>query len=788
MDSLYGGKPGISFILKASFLSVSDMVAAFKQGATYTAVWYGEYVIIDTPNKNDKDNGKIYRRGLDYQNTLGGAEYIGQVVGPSSGTPYFSFDTIPSVQAKAQEPLPEYSYKRYPTGRDAQGKYITSDGNGKNIASFELTTKDALVPGKDGNTFHDSIKYTWLNIRMDNADADSWFYVGFEIPYMVIDFEVHSTSPYDNLGNRRDLTTMDRIDDKTHPFWENWDIGIPKGIKGDALRNLRVITPKTGDVIYTFENITTTVDLESGNFHTSLGTPGYPGQQEDITNGYQILVFDYYYFDNHSDGDKVTVYVADYKIVSAIYLDDDGTLRLAMTHDGQTRFEKKIKWIDLVSLTSDTGSDGGHFRIDYNNGTPSDEFLISWMKAISIDNNGSVTYTFAGETQDIPYGATRVSDGVYTAANLITWIRSIDLNPNTGEFVVTNNRGGEMLRVTLDWISDIYIDEATGEIALRHTDASQNTGTAKNGQQAEILEARLKLITGATISDNGIITLVTNTGEIIQLLESNGKPFQLQKLIDVELDTGINADKRIKILYNTSTDWERIGDPLNYIQDMVVRTTDWHLLVLYSDPTKRPTADDLNDGVDAEGHSWVNNIRGTDGTNYGINVYWEDMGAIKDQAGILIGLNVREEQVKQYLGISTKPTRDQVCQYLDSVYTDGLTGANNLPGGMSLQGKIVTYTATDSDDVEFYAFNYETTDHEDYNWKWYYLGKFSDSGMRDARLTDTSVTGQARLDIIATLNTNGLLFRTTTLNVVDNLSNGVSPIPKYWESTYDQWI
>lgn len=772
MDSLYGGKPGVSFILKASFLSINDMVAAFKQGATYTAVWYGEYVIIDTPNKNDKDNGKIYRRGLDYQNTLGGAEYIGQVVGPSSGTPYFSIDTIPSVQSKAKEALPEYSYKRYPTGRDSNGNYITSGGNGNNIASFDLSTKNALVPGKNGDTFHDTIKYTWLNIRMDNADADSWFYVGLEFPYLVIDFSSHSTSPYDSLGNRRDLTTVDRVDDYSHPFWEHWDIGIPKGIKGDALRNFRIITPTSRDVIYTFDNINISVDLESGNFQTTLGTPGYPGQQEDITNGYKILVFDYYYFDNHSDGEKVTVYVGDYNLISAIYLDDDGTLRLAMTHDGQIVFEKKIKWIDLVSLTSDTGSNGGHFRVDYNNGAPSDEFLISWAKAISIDNNGSVTYTFAGETQDIPYGASRVSDGVYTAANLITWLRSVDLNPDTGEFVVINNRGGEMLRVTLDWISDIYIDEATGEIALRHTDASQNINTAKNGQRAEVLEARLKLITNATISDDGIITLITNTGEQIQVNGSNGQAFKLQKVTDVRLLTGIADDKHIQIKYNTENEYQLIGDPINYIQDMVVRTEDWHLLVLYTDPTHRKVATDLNEqGQDAQGNTWVNNIVGSDGTRYGSQIYWQDMGTIKDQSGVLIGMNVMWDEIKPEGGV----TRSDVTEYLNNRFGAGLTGNDNTPGSISMQGKIVTYTPENTDNVEFYAFDYNA-------YEWYYLGQFSDSGMRDARIINSdTVKGTDLRDTIANISTNGILVNYKTMNVSSD------PIPSYWKRDY-QWI
>ena len=68
MDSLYGGHEGASFVIKASFSSVDEMKQKFLQGSNFTEVWYGEYCLISTKNKNHPDNGKVFRRGLDYQN------------------------------------------------------------------------------------------------------------------------------------------------------------------------------------------------------------------------------------------------------------------------------------------------------------------------------------------------------------------------------------------------------------------------------------------------------------------------------------------------------------------------------------------------------------------------------------------------------------------------------------------------------------------------------------------------------------------------------------------------
>ena len=108
MDSLYGGHAGVSFIIKASFKSVADMEEKFRAGAAYRDVWYGEYCLIDTPNKNDADNGKIYQRDIATSNNASGKKYIGQIVGPSSGTPYFQMNTIEEVEKISKEKLGEY--------------------------------------------------------------------------------------------------------------------------------------------------------------------------------------------------------------------------------------------------------------------------------------------------------------------------------------------------------------------------------------------------------------------------------------------------------------------------------------------------------------------------------------------------------------------------------------------------------------------------------------------------------------------------------------------------------
>lgn len=625
MDSLYGGKPGVSFVIKASFSSIGAMVAAFKKGANYTTVWYGEYVLIDTVNKNHKDNGKIYRRGLDYQNTLGGAEYIGQIVGPSSGTPYFQVDDLSSVLESAKIPANgEDVWKKYPTGKDSNGKYIISEnGPGTDITTFSFTQNNGLVPGRtDSGTYNDGIKFTWVNIRMDNADADSWFYVGFEIPYLVINYNVKTNSPYDSLGNRTDKSTIERTDNKQHPFYEEFLLGIPRGIKGDSLENLKIIVPTATDKIYTPDQIKISLDKTTGNFTTTLGTAGYDGLQNDIANKYQILVYEYVYYDKLAAGEKVLIYLGDYKMINSITLNDDGTLNIQMTHDGTTSFVKKIVWIVGAKITSD--------------------------------------YRFI---------------------------------------------------------------------------------------------------------------LTTNTGAQIEVKNEDGTTFHLRLLEDVKLLAGINDDKHIQVKYSDESTYRKIGEPINYIKDMVVRTDDWHLLVLYSEPTKRATAAGLDSNSrDKNGNLWVSGITGSDGTVYGTSVYWQDMGTIKDQSGVLIGFNVTSEEVKA-------SPYDSILEYLDNNYRYGLTGADNSPNGLSLEGKIVTYKQTGVEDAEFYAYDYNLG-------RWYYLGAFRDNGNSDARLLNwTTTSGAAKNEVINNLNTHGLLV--TSYNV-EIPSDGLED-KHFWEWNY-KWV
>lgn len=861
MDSLYSGRPGVSFVLKARFDSVEDMVKAFQDGPNYKTVWYSEYCIIDTPNKNDKTNGQIYQRGLDYHakdadgNPTGGAIYVGQIVGPESGTPLFQLGTIPEVEEHVDEPLGKYDYKCYATAYKYDDNsniigYETSDGSdGAPLGQFAFSNAHhtSLVPGKYLDNlgeiaYRDEIKYSWCNIRKNADNEESWFYVGFEIPYLITDYSIHMTSPYDENGDiLESATEIERIDDQTHPFYSHWDLGIPKGVKGDTLRNLRVIVPTEEDKIYEVGALSIDPTDNSATIDTS---EEYAGKADDVENQRQILVFDFYAYDKKQNPEPYTIYLGDFNIITEINLEDDGTLVVSYTHDDDTEFIQKIRWINQIDLTEGNGNQGGHFTFTYNVDVDptaenpvklTKEFDVSWIKGLEIEQDGSVVYTYAGTPDELPAGAVNIEEGRYRVEDFLQWLKNIQLDSETGVFTVTNNRDEEIFTTTLDWIKDIvldedgtlhfihtkdgvddvysnyiktitdvsltqdgifkvefntnstdtytsqldwmdnlYIDEETGEIAFHHVDETKNTSPAVPGKRpaAEVIEpAKLKLIVRAELTENGSITFFTNTGESIPMMNAGSNTeYKLKTIDDVTLLEGIKDDKHIQIKYNVAEEYVPIGDSLNYIKDAIVRSDDWHLLILWGDPTHRfiPPADleDLpNKYVDLRKRVWVNNITSSDGTKYDPDVYWQDMGSIKDQSGVLIGFNLTRDTLTNAGWTGT------VLEYLDSKFPQGLTGSANEPGGANVKDKIVTYGG-DGSNKSFYAYDYDKK-------KWYYLGALADDGMRDAMLTEDSKSTTITNDMDY-VHSRGLLF-------IRNAYTPVEDIPQYWSKDYTDW-
>lgn len=359
MYSFYGGRPGNSFTIVEHFDSVNEMQTEFKKGSEYTKVHYNQHVIIDTPNKNNKDNGKIYKRGYEYTNDEGGAIYIGQIVGPSGMAP--DLQLVPY-----------------------------NDSHIANETEKQLTASNiSLVPGKlDNNTFNDSINYKTVAIRnADNTDAIA--YIGFKIPYTCFEFTAERGNPYDG-------PIAEKIDNNEHPFFAEWKITIPGGIKGDSLNNIEIITVN----------------------NTNISNIQYPDNinEEDLL-GKKIVA---YKIKNYDDAESGTIskyyFCGYYNDIKNVELSEDGTLTISYNGDNNNdSFNNKIKWIDSVTLID------GKLKFRYNTGDQSQQFIIKYVNDIQLEEDGTVTLKYNTKENN--------SDNYETAPldQKIKWINSMNV-------------------------------------------------------------------------------------------------------------------------------------------------------------------------------------------------------------------------------------------------------------------------------------------------------------------------------------------------------------------------
>ena len=399
-ESFYGGKAGTPFIIAKSYNSVNAMIADFAKGPALTAVQYGEHVIINTEDKNNSNNGALYRRGYDYNNSMGGAIYVGTIVGPSGKAPMFELTTIENIK--------DITFKDSDEIRQGEGTWNISN--------------KSLVPGKIDSEFNDDIAWSYITIR-DQQGIDTTAWVGISIPYHVIEMDAQSVSAYYNRDKEtadfKNVNLVERDDNQEHPFYSHWFVRIPKGIKGDALKNFRVV--EASDAIQDYE-----------------------GKTDDINNHRKVLVYDYYCYDAKENGEPKTLYLGDFNMIDTIDLADDGTFTINYTHDNTVTYTKKIKWITSTTLNNTTGV----FHINYNDGSNYGTTL-KWINGISLANNGTVTFTYTTGDSEV-------------LENKIKWITTTELAAN-GTLTINYNNGTPAFTKSLVWPIRIEFDSKDNE-------------------------------------------------------------------------------------------------------------------------------------------------------------------------------------------------------------------------------------------------------------------------------------------------------------------------------------
>lgn len=498
-ESFYGGKAGTPFVIAKSYNSVNAMIADFAKGPALTAVQYGEHVIINTEDKNNSNNGALYRRGYDYNNSMGGAIYVGTIVGPSGKAPMFELTTIENIK--------EITFKDSDEVRQGEGAWNISN--------------KSLIPGKTDSEFNDDIAWSYITIR-DQHGTDTTAWVGIKIPYHVIEMDAQSVSAYYNRDKEtadfKNVNLVERDDDQAHPFYSHWSVRIPRGIKGDALKNFRVV--EASDAIQDYE-----------------------GKTDDINNHRKVLVYDYYCYDAKENGEPKTLYLGDFNMIDTIDLADDGTFTITYTHDNTVTYTKKIKWITSTTLNSTTGV----FHIDYNDGS-NYETTLKWINGISLADNGTITFTYTtGDSE--------------TLENKIKWITTTELETN-GTLTINYNDGTkEVFDKKIQWITNITLTDE-GILTINY-----NNDTPAFTKSL-IWPIRIEFDSKDNEADPGtqVIKVTYNNGTI----ETIGQPLNSIMRMEVNpinyhlLILFTNPAKRGTVTYDSITGWVDYGAIKNY--------------------------------------------------------------------------------------------------------------------------------------------------------------------------------------------------------------------------------
>ncbi len=552
MYSFYGGRPGNSFIIVKTFNSYEKMVTQFKKGPGYSDVHYDEHVLINTLNKLDEDNGKVYRRGYNFNADDGGAEYIGTIVGPQGNAPHLHFTNLETV---------EDLYENH----DSESGSIVSSMDYDESETQSILPKPEMIAGKDSEgNFHDNIVWNTVSIRTTNNDITN-AYIGLTIPYHIFEFTAESISEYKSAE-------VNRQNDE-HPFFYPMHLKIPKGIHGASITDIRITTLNNESNIVIPLNLT---EEEIGN------RPFFACTIESYDSGKEgsgVV--------NHIESTKTHYFIDFYKVLDDISLNEEGILtkkynddsfdeinnnspikwikNIELSEDGQLQVTyntnevsqintQAIKWIEDIQLT-----DNGQLQVTYNTNDTSqiNTQAIKWIEDIQLTNDGQLKVRY--NTSDAQIIVNPISSN--NNIQKIRWLTGVTLS-DAGNLTFNWNVGEPTEFNQIKWIKDISLSD-DGILSIGYNiNATEST-------EGINLENPIKWINEMTLdNETGALKITWNTGneQTIENVISQLTDIRINKTEDVE-----NSEDVGKIAYQINNgNYKSIGEPINYVTDMTL--------------------------------------------------------------------------------------------------------------------------------------------------------------------------------------------------------------------------
>lgn len=787
-NSFYGGRRGASFVLVKNYLDIPQMVNDFAKGSGCTDVAFEEYVLINNPQKNHPDNGKIFRRGYDFNSNktitgyvlkdkngqaisaddpaymdvlkdtgsrfdpytniqAHGAEYIGSIVGPAGKAPLLNMTSYEQVQNMATAE----GFKE----RKSSGSYSPSGDN------------PGLIPGKDKNgNYNDAIKWQCYSVSMDKLGDETQAYIGFKFPYLVTQMSTQQVAPYNVNGDIDDMSGIIKTDDGEHPYYNKWKLSIPKGVKGDTFKNLRVTTfnnyadnaNNSSDkqpLYYYDENgeaqiLINPAKQPNGEFDKTFFQKKYG--TDVVTEGITLIdlltkladksiyVYEIHNYDAKQSGKRQYFYLGDYNEIESIELTDEGQLKITFAHDGEktlTTEENPIKWIKNISLSSTfnpvyNGEQqdvivGGsfpddepykNFQVTYNNDT-TQQFNLPYVKRILYEN-GKLWYQLAG-IHHLAEG----SESVYTEENELnaieitdlTYVNGLNFDSEQSKLTFTKN-AGDSIEVLIPVIKEVR--ESNGKLIAQFKNKTPNIETI-----AEIFKYFTKFEYDA---DNDILKYQLNT-------DSEQQQHRLKFINGLRYNT---QDAQIQYRKNDgqtdeATKWTNIGS-LPLIKNMTVVDDNKNILVQFGSEVEGFTR--YSEGEYANGYWYViGNAVSEQVVTGGIimNYTKNELAAALQNSGETSSITDLEsliERIQKYGGVGAYDNENPnpVIEALNQLYPTG--AVSNQEDAPPAEFSVITF-GNDKEDKEYFGFSRlpsrQGADGSFYG-SWYYIGKVTQVG------------------------------------------------------------
>lgn len=456
---------------------------------------------------------------------------------PEASIGWYLLDTPPvtgkdSYTIPNQHMIPGVTYQKNEDG----SLYYKNEGDGRLH----------LVP----ESYHDTIDWTYCSIRNENNE-DSTAYVGFKFGYNIFEIESETTDAYynrsDELGGSEvktnkfnNLNLIKKEDTSTdgveHPFYHKWTLKIPKGIKGESIENVKVITASADVVAF---DVDIDGNLQYNSVSGEILVKDYDGKQDDIDNARKIIVYDYYCYDRVPEGEHHLIYLGDFNKIDDFTLAHNGQITMQFSHDD-----------DYVTSSED---------------------WLHWIDKLVFEEDGTVTVTFNDSSWNVSQAENQdvIVNGVLTKDQLITWMTEFSLDAETGQLIVNfnNNRLIANINKTLQWVKEISISD-DGTVTTDYTNIANKVENQK-----------LNWIKSCTFdSDTGALEIIFNNSNLANI----NKTFNYVKAVERDVDLNsetfnhlllLHSDpnKQGDITFNGTNGWQDLGG-LSYM--MVAKETE----------------------------------------------------------------------------------------------------------------------------------------------------------------------------------------------------------------------